>query len=120
VCRFIRRQWAEYNQEKRLNSFRRSDFAVGVIQGFRSKLELPKKQMESGNHFALIKTEDPLLADYMAHRYPRLVTFRRGISNQDKEVLRDGEQVGSKLVISKGITEQQRSDKLLPDASSGF
>jgi hypothetical protein len=120
VSRFIGRQWAGYNLDKRLNSFRRSDFAVGVIQGFRSKLEQSKIQMESRNRFALVKMEDPLLAGYVAHRYPRLVTFRRGVSNQDKKVLGDGERVGSKLVISRGITEQQRSDKLLPEASSGF
>ena len=115
VCRFIRTQWVEYNKDKRLNSYRKSDFAVGVIQGFRSKLEQSQKQVESRDEFALVKMEDPLLAGYVAYRYPRIVTFRRGVSSQDKKVLRDGERVGQRLVISRGITEQQRSDKLPSD-----
>jgi hypothetical protein len=115
VCRFIRSQWVEYNKGKRLNNHRKSDFAAGVIQGFRSKLEQSQKQVESWNEFALVKMEDPLLAGYVAYRYPRIVTFRRGVSNQDKKVLGDGERVGQRLVISKGITEQQRSDKCMSD-----
>ena len=75
VCRFIRTQWIEYNKGKRLNSYRKSDFAVGVIQGFRSKLEQSQKQMESRNEFALVKMEDPLLAGYVAYRYPRISHF---------------------------------------------
>jgi hypothetical protein len=115
VFRFIRTQWVEYNKDKRLNSYRKSDFAVGVIQGFRSKLEQSQKQIESRNEFALVKMDDPLLAGYVAYRYPRIVSFRRGVSNQDKKVLRDGERVGQRLVISKGITEQHRSEKSLGD-----
>ena len=116
VCGFIRTQWFEYNKDKRLNSNRKSDFAVGVIQGFRSKLEQSQKQIESLDEFALVKMEDPLLAAYLAYRYPRVVTFRRGVSSQDKKVLWDGERVGQRLVISRGITEQQGSGKLLSDA----
>jgi hypothetical protein len=117
VCRFIGSQWVEYNNDKRLSSSRRTDFAVGVIQGFRSKLEQSQKQIKPRNELALVKIEDPPLAGYVADRYPRVVTFRRGISSQDKKVLRDGERVGHKLVISRGITERQRSDKLLSDGS---
>jgi len=113
VCRFIRTQWVEYNKDKRLNSSRKSDFAVGVIHGFRSKLEQSQKQMESRDEFALVKMEDPLLAGYLAYRYLRIATFRRGVSSQDQKVLKDGERVGRRLVISKGITEQQKSDGLL-------
>jgi hypothetical protein len=113
---FIRNQWVEYNKDKRLNSHRKSDFAVGVIQGFRSKLEQSQKQIENRDEFALIKLEDPLLASYLAYRYPRIVTFRRGVSSQDQKVLKDGERVGRKLVISKGITEKRKSDRLLSGA----
>ena len=116
VCRFIRSQWVEYNRDKKLNSYRKSDFTVGVIQGFRSKLEQSQKRVESRVEFALVKMEDPLLAGYVAYRYPRIVTFRRGVSSQDKKVLRDGERVGQRLVICKGITEEHQSGKLLSDA----
>jgi hypothetical protein len=116
VCRFIRTQWVEYNKDKRLNSYRKSDFAVGVIQGFRSKLEQSQKLIESRDEHALVEMEDPLLAGYVAYKYPRIVSFRRGGSSQDKKVLRDGERVGQRLVISKGITEEHRSGKLLSDA----
>jgi hypothetical protein len=116
VCRFVRTQWIEYNKDKKLNCYRKSDFTVGVIQGFRSKLEQSRKQVESRDEFALVKMGDPLLAGYVAYRYPRIATFRRGISRQDKKVLLDGESAGKRLIISKGITEQQRSGKLLPGA----
>ena len=41
VQRFIHSQWTEYNQDKGLNRYRLTDFAVGIIEGFRSKLESP-------------------------------------------------------------------------------
>ncbi len=39
VSRFIQSQWQEYNGQRNLNRRRRTDFALGVIEGFRSKLK---------------------------------------------------------------------------------
>ncbi len=39
IGQFIDAQWRKYNQGKRLNRYRKTDFAVGIIEGFRDKLE---------------------------------------------------------------------------------
>ena len=46
VRHFIHSQWAAYNRDRRLNRHRQTDFAVGIIEGFRSKLEGQKKEKE--------------------------------------------------------------------------
>ena len=38
VNRFIESQWREYNKKKGLNRYRRTDFALGVLEGFEQKL----------------------------------------------------------------------------------
>jgi len=107
-------QWETYNEDKALNRYRKTDFAVGIIEGFRSKLKQQvkgKKQVieERG----LIKLEDPLLLAYAAHRYPYTTSFKRGGGSQDDGILRDGMKVGKNMVISKGITEKAGSERLL-------
>jgi hypothetical protein len=106
VHQYIDVQWNEYNLNKRLNRYRKTDFAVGIIEGFRKKIERrTRKQVQRLDHHALIKVEDPLLKAYMAYRYPHTTTFRRQVSNQDEKVWQDGIRIGRKLVISQGITE---------------
>ena len=58
-------------------------------------------------------SEDPLLSRYVAYRYPRTSTIRRGVLSHDKEVLKEGRRVGKELVIYKGIEEKRRSRRLL-------
>lgn len=104
VRRFIESQWAVYNRQRILNRYRLTDFAVGIIEGFRSKLE--SKQQENGGKkeiLALMKREDPLLKDYLAYRYPQTITLRTGAGRQDPKVRRDGKRIGRDLVITKGI-----------------
>jgi len=114
VRHFTEQQWDDYNQKKRLNRYRRTDFAVGIIEGFRSKLEAQGDAKElSQKNQALVRVDDPLLKAYMAHRYPRTTRFTRKASRQDANVLEDGISVGKTLVISKGITEKRKSRKRL-------
>ncbi len=103
VLRYIEEQWREYNGDKRLNHLRRSDFAVGVIEGFRSKLEeKPSPSPEAVQ--ALVKTDDPQLADFMAYRYPHTRRFQRGGTRRDPRIVRDGRRIGKNMVIRKGIS----------------
>jgi len=107
VQHFISSQWREYNQDKGLNRYRKTDFAVGIIEGFRSKLEGKDDGENRAVHErGLIKLQDPLLLEYAAHRYPHTASFRRGVSSQDDNILGDGMMVGKKMVISQGITER--------------
>jgi hypothetical protein len=110
IQQYISGQWLAYNKKKRLNRYRRTDFAVGVIEGFRRKL---KSQMNNtsrsrpDSRLALIKRPDPLLEQYFAYRYPHTVTVKKSASSVDKAVLRDGKKIGTKMVIAKAITEKE-------------
>ena len=63
---FIAGQWREYNRDKGLNRYRRTDFALGVLQGFSRKLERQSQQRRPDKVYGLVKTEDPLLQQYIA------------------------------------------------------
>lgn len=111
---FIDSKWCSYNKGKRLNRYRKTDFAVGIIDGFRETLESQsQKNSPIEIDSALIKIEDPLLQQYVNERYPRVVRYRHTISNQDDGILDDGMEMGKKLIISKGIMQKNRSRTFL-------
>jgi hypothetical protein len=113
VRNFIDLQWAEYNKGKGLNRHRKTDFAIGIIEGFRSKLNSrPIRKDRPQEKYALIKIEDPLLEKYFSYKYPRTTAIRKGVSMHDTVVLNDGKSVGKKLVIYKGITEKGKKERL--------
>ena len=107
VGHFIRRQWAAYNREKGLNRQRLTDFAVGIVEGFRAKLQRQRDQtwVEAGTRLPQ-KIQDPQLRSYLDYRYPRVRRFSRNVSNQDQTVLRDGMRIGRAMVVSRGIGGQ--------------
>jgi hypothetical protein len=104
VQRFIETKWKEYNPAGALNRYRLSDFAQGIMEGFRSKLESKEEDWKKET-FALIKKEDPLLKNYLAYRYPYTAMMKTGRGSQDPRVRRDGKQIGKDLVISQGVME---------------
>ena len=114
VQRFIDLKWNKYKKDKRLNRYRKTDFAVGIIEGFRSKLKLqaPKKTREN---LALVKLEDPLLEKYVSYKYPRTAAMKLGAVRSDKGVLNDGIGIGKKMVIFKGIEVKGKDKKALID-----
>ena len=116
INRYIRSQWLEYGNGHRYSTRQRSDFAVGIMAGFRSKLENSVRATEARTGTtALTKLQDPLLERYIRVRYPRLIGFRRGARFIDRQVRQDGERIGRKLVIARGITEKQKAGlRLLP------
>jgi hypothetical protein len=115
VRRFINSQWQVYTQDKTLHRHRKTDFAVGIIEGFRSKLESRDFVAKTiKNRSALVEVEDPLLNKYMDYKYPHTKSFTRTASSQDDAILEDGMKVGRKMVISKGITAKKKSIRLLP------
>ena len=118
-------QWDEYNRNNGLNRYRKTDFAIGIIQGFSSKLKsqsetkrklkdtCPLVPRSGRRERALIKIEDPLLKKYVGYKYPRTLSVSGKALSHDHNVLKDGVSVGKKLVISKGITERGKSRRLL-------
>ena len=114
VKNYIHSQWESFNLDKGLNRCRRTDFAVGIIEGFRSKLKAKDKKISAQrNQTALVAREDPRLREYVAYKYPHTVTLRRNVYNQDETVWNAGIKAGKKLVISKGISERSHIIKLL-------
>ncbi len=116
VRQFIDTQWSAYNRDKELNHHRRTDFAVGIIEGFFDKLNTEQhRRLACDKSFALVEAGDPLLHQYLSYRYPYTRSFSRETGNQDARVLADGMQVGRRLVIAKGVTETRVSHRLLPE-----
>ena len=118
-------QWDEYNRNNGLNRYRKTDFAIGIIQGFSSKLKsqsetkrklkdtCPLVPRSGRRERALIKIEDPLLKEYAGYKYPRTLSVSGKALSHDHNVVKDGVSVGKKLVISKGITERGKNRRLL-------
>ncbi len=103
---FIDFSWRKYNQGKGLNRYRKTDFAVGVIEGFRAKLTTRDDGRQGSGQKALVPIKDPVLQGYMDYKYPHTTRFTRGGSSRDQDVLTDGMDIGRKMVVSKGITEK--------------
>jgi hypothetical protein len=113
VNRYIDSQWEAYKNGRKLNRHRKSDFAVGLVEGFSNKLARHQHDQKTGtstNTRALAKLNDPLLGEYMAHRYPHTRSFSRRTVNHDTGILEDGFKAGEKMVISKGITREDASE----------
>jgi hypothetical protein len=108
VVRAIDSCWQAYNREKRLNRYRRTDYAVGVIEGFKLKLTTEReRQLAPDDARALVQLEDSRLGDYMVYRHPHTSRFKRQAPEQDGTVYEEGRRAGRKLVISKGLTEKK-------------
>ena len=108
IVHFIETQWRKYNHEKGLNRYRKTDFSVGIIEGFRNKLELSVvKRKTKKDIFALIQKGDPQLQKYFKLKYPHTTSVNKTASQQDIRVLNDGKKLGKKLVIAKGISERK-------------
>ncbi len=107
---FIENQWSAYNQDRGLNRYRKTDFAVGIIAGFRDKLQSNVNHKKSSpNLLALIRKKDPQLKKYYQFRYPHTASIQSATSRQDARVLKDGKKVGQQLIIAKGVCERKKS-----------
>jgi hypothetical protein len=109
VRRFIDREWERYRKERAraLGRHRKTDFALGVIRGFRSTLlsRAPARRGPEGAR-ELVKLKDPQLDGYVRERYPSIRTIHRKAVRRDLSILDDGIQRGRRLVIAEGVAEQ--------------
>ncbi len=111
VCRFIDAEWHRFNRPRRLSRHRKTDFAVGVIEGFAGKLARPPAQLQKPASEALVPMADPQLERYVHRRYPRLRSFRRDAGHQDEAVVEEGMRRGKKLVIARGVENRGSADR---------
>ena len=94
-----------------MNRYRKTDFAVGIIEGFRGKLESNINHSKTSPDLrALTRKKDPRLKQYYRFRYPHTASIQKEASRRDARVLKDGKKVGQKLIIAKGISEK-KTDK---------
>ena len=108
VDRYIDSAWNAYRRGKRLGRSRKTDFAIGIIQGFKSTLKAAARGVMPQNAGSLPATlTDQALTRYVAGRYTGIRSFTRQGPGHDARILADGTATGKKLVIAKGIT---RSD----------
>ena len=79
IWQFIAMKRREYNLNGSLNHYSLIDFAQGIIEGFRSKLESKEEEGEKdGKILALSKWEASLLKKYIVYRYPHKAMIRTG------------------------------------------
>jgi hypothetical protein len=105
IRHYIDSQWADYNKSNQFNRYRKSDFAVGVIEGFRSKLTgYARQHNKRKNYLAVIRKTDSSLTRYFRYKYPHTVNIRKKVSHRNKTILADGKKIGRKLVITEGIS----------------
>jgi hypothetical protein len=108
IVQFIDSQWRKYNHGKKLNRFRKTDFAVGIITGFRDKLASGVVNRKARKDtFVPIKKGDSQLAKYFKFKYPHTGIVKKGANHQDARVIRDGKKLGKKLVIARAISEKK-------------
>ena len=114
ITQHIDSEWKRYNAERKLNRYRKTDFAVGILSGFRTRLEMDLSERQfSGRSHSLVPVEDISLKRYISVRYPHLGSIRQGNISCNSKIMDDGSAIGKKLVIRKGVT-------LSPDASVKF
>ncbi|MFH1982938.1 MAG: DUF2786 domain-containing protein [Pseudomonadota bacterium] len=105
IRRFIDRQWQDYTAGRKISGHRKTDYAIGIIQGFRSQLESQNRVMSmTAGQGALITTSDPLLTAYVKQKYPRLRTVRSRAVQADAAVIQEGRRVGRRLRITTPVS----------------
>lgn len=92
------------------------DFVLGVIEGFRTRLETAAVVPVGGtqNVRALQTVEDPGLRTYGKRRYGRLVHRSSAPSRLDPRALEAGRRLGRGIVLSEDGTERIASTARLP------
>ena len=109
--RVIEDQWNVFNARGRHSLHRKTDFAVGLVRGFRHKIETQARvsNAEPRATRALIKTDDPRLRSYFRERYPRIRRISGRGRSVDMGVQKAGEHVGQSTVLSRPIEGSQKS-----------
>ena len=109
-------KWGEYNKNKKLTLHRKVDFAIGIINGFSTKLKSQQSEYStnaSNDAYSIIKVEDVQLADYYKYRHPNIRSFRGKNTNHDENVMKAGIKLGKEMVISQGISNNGNNSRPL-------
>jgi hypothetical protein len=111
IRRYIASCWENFNSHRSLTSHRRTDFAVGIIEGFRRKLLSHQRSHLPGRRsHALIPLRDPALDRYVRERYPQ-TRSRRIRGGADADVYSAGLSAGKRLIIAHGIERNSTANR---------
>jgi len=106
IGRFIDAEWDRYNTDGKMNRYRKTDFATGILSGFKIKLEQESSAGKTvSTALSLIPITDLQLKQYFSARYPRIGTLQRKSRPYHPDVVSDGTDIGKTLVIRKGISQ---------------
>ncbi|MCG6895212.1 MAG: SprT-like domain-containing protein [Desulfobacteraceae bacterium] len=115
VRRHIQQQWRQYRLRNRISPSRRTDFAVGLVEGFRQTLEKAAAPAADNDPAAVpVPIRDPALQAYLADRYPRTVRVRQNRLTMNESVWAEGMRRGKCLVIHKAVDSDGDRGKMLP------
>lgn len=107
IRRFMDAEWNRYNANGKMNRYRKTDFATGILSGFKSKLEAQSPAVKTVSLTPLpVPITDYQLKQYFSMRYPRIETIRRKGRPFHPDVVADGTEIGKTMVIRKGISQK--------------
>jgi hypothetical protein len=112
VSDFIDRQWRAFNYQHEYNRYRKTDFAIGIIEGFMTKMNTTARTSEhrlGSDSLAIMLKTNPGLQSYLKDRYPHTSSFRRSVTRENVSIRAAGESLGRRLIIAKPIEDNQRN-----------
>lgn len=114
ILNYINRTWDEYSLGKKLGRYRKSDFAMGIIHGFSTKLRKNNQQpLNSSGNLPIVLKADPEISDFLRWYYPSIRrSSRKG--SVAKEHYDEGVKKGREMIISRGINQKKNKRALLP------
>ncbi len=106
-----RREWTESSARC---GGRFDDFVLGIVEGFRTRVEGPAPDEERPRTRALQKIVDPGLQAYGRSRYGRLVHRSGATVRTDRRALEAGRRIGRTLVVADRSAERRTATGRLP------
>jgi len=95
--------WKSYQSSKKLGIASRNSFYLGVLEGFREKMN--RLDTNADNSVSLIVRQDEGLRNLVKGRYPKLNRLRGGHRLHDTHAFSAGKKEGRSLIIRKGISK---------------
>lgn len=115
VSRYIERQWVQFAAVNRHGGGCRTDFAVGIIEGFAAKMQEKAAAALHPSDLALTRVKDAAVSDHVRRRHPRLRLIRSGRRHWNHEAMAAGQAAGRRLVIHQPVSHCGVSPALLPE-----
>ena len=102
--------WNGYKKERNKNPRARRSFCLGVVSGFRDKLDKHRDQLiRSDIAMALVVKQDKELEGFVKTRYPRLVKIHHGARVHEALHYNAGKSRGASLILHKGVSQAAQS-----------